>query len=113
MSDTIVGNLIRRVLKLVREEYRSCFNQSGSGIQDSASHPEESKLVKIQFTLLNLSQANKTGTKLNLTKVIVSKYARILLFQFVISKYVFGFRNSDGFIFVVIFEIVIRRYDQI
>ncbi len=25
MSDTIVGNLIRRVLKLVREEYRSCF----------------------------------------------------------------------------------------
>ena len=49
--------------------------------------------------------------------VLNSKYACILLFQFVFTKYVFGFRNYDGFIFVVIvviFEIVIRRnYDQI
>ena len=30
------------------------------------------------------------------------KYARILLFQFVFTKYVFGFRNYDGLIFVTI-----------
>ena len=30
------------------------------------------------------------------------KYARILLFQFVFTKYVIGFRNYDGFFCVVI-----------
>ena len=44
---------------------------------------------------------------------ISSKYAHILLFQFVFTKYVFGFRNYDGLTFVVIYKIVIRRdYDK-
>ena len=45
------------------------------------------------------------------------KYARILLFQFVLTKYVIGFRNYDGFIFVifdVIFQnVIMRKYDKI
>ena len=45
------------------------------------------------------------------------KYARILLFQFVFTKYVIGFRNYDGFIFVlidVIFQnVIMRMYDKI
>ena len=43
---------------------------------------------------------------------VQSKYARILLFQFVFTKYVIGFHNYDGFIFVVInviFQNVIMR----
>ena len=44
-------------------------------------------------------------------------YARILLFQFVFTKYVFGFRNYDGLIFVVfdvIFQnVIMRKYDKI
>ena len=47
----------------------------------------------------------------------LSKHARISLFQFVFTKYVFGFRNYDGLNFVVIvaiYKIVIRRnYDKI
>ena len=46
-----------------------------------------------------------------------TKYARILLFQFVFTKYVFGFRNYDGLIFVVfdvIFQnVIMRKYDKI
>jgi hypothetical protein len=42
MSDTIVGNLIRRVLKLVREEHRSCFIAASAS---SVTHQEEAKLV--------------------------------------------------------------------
>ena len=46
-----------------------------------------------------------------------SKYARILCFQFVFTKYVIGFRNYKGFIFVVfdvIFQNVIMcKYDKI
>ena len=49
--------------------------------------------------------------------MINSKYARILLFQFVFTKYVIGFRNYDGFIFVVfdvIFQnVIMRKYDKI
>ena len=45
------------------------------------------------------------------------KYARILLFQFIFTKYVFGFRNYDGLIFVVfdvIFQnVIMRKYDKI
>ena len=33
---------------------------------------------------------------------VAVKYARILLFQFVFTKYVFDFRNYDGLTFVVI-----------
>ena len=36
------------------------------------------------------------------------KYAHILLFQFVFTKYVFGFRNYDGLIFVV-FDIIFQN----
>ena len=44
---------------------------------------------------------------------ISSKYAHILLFQFLFTKYIFGFRNYDGLTFVVIYKIVIRRdYDK-
>ena len=47
----------------------------------------------------------------------MAKYARILLFQFVFNKYVFGFRNYDGLIFVVfdvIFQnVIMRKYDKI
>ena len=46
-----------------------------------------------------------------------TKYARILLFQFVFTKYVFGFRKYDGLIFVVfdvIFQnVIMRKYDKI
>ena len=45
-----------------------------------------------------------------------SKYARILLFQFVFTKYVFGFRNYEGLIFVVfdvIFQNVIMRLNYV
>ena len=49
--------------------------------------------------------------------LILAKYARILLFQFVFTKYVFGFRNYDGLIFVVfdvIFQnIIMCKYDKI
>ena len=43
---------------------------------------------------------------------VAVKYARILLFQFVFTKYVFDFRNYDGLTFVVIvvfFKNVIGR----
>ena len=43
--------------------------------------------------------------------MVLNKYARILLFQFVFTKYVFDFRNYDGLTFVVIvvfYKIVIR-----
>ena len=50
-------------------------------------------------------------------KDVTDKYARILLFQVVFTKYVFGFCNYDGFnfiVFAVILETVIRRnIDQI
>ena len=51
------------------------------------------------------------------SKITSIKYARILLFQFVFAKYVIGFRNYDGFIFViidVIFQnVIMRKYDKI
>ena len=49
--------------------------------------------------------------------LLCTKYARILLFQFVFTKYVFGFRNYDGLTFVVIdviFQnVIMRKYDKI
>ena len=49
--------------------------------------------------------------------ILLGKYARILLFQFVFTKYVFGFRNYDRLIFVVfdvIFQnVIMRKYDKI
>ena len=46
-----------------------------------------------------------------------TKYARILLFQFVFTKYVFSFRNYVGLIFVVfdvIFQnVIMSKYDKI
>ena len=46
-----------------------------------------------------------------------SKYARILLFQFVFTKYVFNFRNYDGrtFVVIVVFykNVIGRNYDKI
>ena len=54
---------------------------------------------------------NKTLKRKTLVK---TKYARILLFQFVFTKYVFRFRNYDGLIFVVIFQnVIMRKYDKI
>ena len=50
-------------------------------------------------------------------KITICKYARILLFQFVFTKYVFGFRNYDGLTFVVIVvlkkNVIRRNYDKI
>ena len=44
---------------------------------------------------------------------VFGKYDRILLFQFVFTKYVIGFRNYDGFIFVVFDVIVLLRFEQL
>ena len=48
---------------------------------------------------------------------VLYKYAHILLFQFVFTKYVFCFRNYDRLIFVVFdvifLNVIMRKYDKI
>ena len=44
MSDTVVGNMVRRVLKLIREEYRSCC-AAKAGFEVASA--EEAKMVGI------------------------------------------------------------------
>ena len=48
--------------------------------------------------------------------MVLIKYARILLFQFVFTKYVFVFRNYDGLTFVVFVvfykNVFVRNYDK-
>ena len=55
--------------------------------------------------------------KKNFLKSFFSKYARILLFQFVFTKYVISFLNYNGFDFVVIdvifYNVIMRKYDKI
>ena len=46
MSDTVVGNMVRRVLKLVREEYRSCCTAKAGFEVTSA---EEAKMVSCKI----------------------------------------------------------------
>ena len=63
---------------------------------------------KVNFLLNELTEKKQK---------VITKYARILLFQLVFTKYVIGFRNYDGYIFVVIdviFQnVIMRKYDKI
>ena len=72
----------------------------------------ESEPIKDQASSSTLPKET-TG----ISSCLCIKYARILLFQFVFTKYVFGFRNYDGLIFVVfdvIFQnVIMRKYDKI
>ena len=58
MSDTVVGNMVRRVLKLIREEYRSCC-AAKAGFEVASA--EEAKMVGISavaFGLIRVSLLN-------------------------------------------------------
>ena len=51
MSDTVVGNMVRRVLKLIREEYRSCCTAK-AGFEVASA--EEAKMVGISVVAFDL-----------------------------------------------------------